>query len=119
MPEMPTFLMTDSSHFEVSYKINPWMTPEAWRLNEAQNRAQAREAQAKLATALREAGARVTVMEGVPGLPDMVFPANAAVVLNGRAMVARFRHYERQGEERHFFSKLMQLKEAGLLTDVT
>ena len=43
-------------------------------------------------------------MDGVPGLPDMVFPANAAVVLNGRAIVARFRHYERQGEERHFLA---------------
>ncbi|MGO9170806.1 MAG: dimethylarginine dimethylaminohydrolase family protein [Rhodomicrobium sp.] len=118
MSETPTFLMTDSSHFEVSYKINPWMTPEAWRRDEALNRAQAREAQRQLAEALRQTGARVTIMDGVPGLPDMVFPANAAVVLNGRAMVARFRHYERQGEERHFFSKLMQLKEAGLLTDV-
>ncbi|MGO9545995.1 MAG: dimethylarginine dimethylaminohydrolase family protein [Rhodomicrobium sp.] len=119
MPKTPTFLMTDSSHFEVSYKINPWMTPETWRRDEASNRAKAREAQRQLAAALRQAGARVTIMDGVPGLPDMVFPANAAVVFDGRAMVARFRHYERQGEERHFFSTLMGLKEQGLLTDVT
>jgi N-dimethylarginine dimethylaminohydrolase len=111
--------MTDSSHFEVSYKINPWMTPEAWRANEARNRAAARAAQSHLAKALRHAGARVTIMEGVAGLPDMVFPANAAVVLNGRAMVSRFRYHERQGEERHFFSKFMRLKERGLLRDVT
>ncbi len=118
MSETPTFLMTDSSHFEVSYKINPWMTPEAWRRDEALNRAQAREAQRQLAAALRQAGARVTIMDGVPGLPDMVFPANAAVVLNGRALVARFRHYERQGEERHFFSQFMHLKELGVLMEV-
>ena len=118
MSETPTFLMTDSSHFEVSYKINPWMTPEAWRENEAVNRAQARDAQRQLAAALRQAGARVTIMDGVPGLPDMVFPANAAVVLNGRAIVARFRHYERQGEERHFFAQLMHLKELGVLSEV-
>jgi N-dimethylarginine dimethylaminohydrolase len=110
--------MTDSSHFEVSYKINPWMTPDAWRRDEAQNRAQARQAQRQLAEALRQAGARVTLMEGVPGLPDMVFPANAAVILNGRALVSRFRFPERQGEERHFFSQLMRLEETGLLTDV-
>ena len=115
MSETPTFLMTDSSHFEVSYKINPWMTPEAWRRDEALNRAQARDAQRQLAQALRQAGARVTIMDGVPGLPDMVFPANAAVVLNGRALVSRFRYYERQGEERHFFSQFMRLKELGLL----
>ncbi|MFY9642695.1 MAG: arginine deiminase-related protein [Rhodomicrobium sp.] len=118
MSETPTFLMTDSSHFEVSYKINPWMKPEAWRENEAVNRAQARDAQRQLAAALRQAGARVTIMDGVPGLPDMVFPANAAVVLNGRAIVARFRHYERQGEERHFFAQLMHLKELGVLSEV-
>jgi N-dimethylarginine dimethylaminohydrolase len=118
MSETPIFLMTDSSHFEVSYKINPWMTPETWRKNEALNRAQAHEAQRQLASALRQAGARVTIMDGVAGLPDMVFPANAAVVLNGRALVSRFRYHERQGEERYFFDKFLHLKETGALTEV-
>lgn len=118
MPETPTFLMTDSSHFEVSYKINPWMTPEAWRLDEAINRARARQSQRQLALALRQAGARVTIMDGVPGLPDMVFPANAAVVLDGRALVSRFRYHERQGEERHFFDQFLRLKDMGALTEV-
>ena len=118
MSETPAFLMTDSSHYEVSYKINPWMTPDAWRKNEALNRAQAHEAQRQLASALRQAGARVTIMDGVPGLPDMVFPANAAVVLNGRALVSRFRYHERQGEERHFLSNFLHLKELGALTEV-
>jgi N-dimethylarginine dimethylaminohydrolase len=110
--------MTDSSHFEVSYKINPWMTPEAWRQDEALNRAQAREAQRQLAAAMRQAGARVTVMEGVPGFPDMVFPANAAVILNKRALVSRFRFHERQGEEGHFFAEFKRFEELGALSGV-
>ncbi len=118
MSETPTFLMTDSSHFEVSYKINPWMTPEAWRENEAANRAEARDAHRALAEALRHAGARVIVMEGAPGLPDMVFPANAAIVLNKRALAARFRYHERQGEERHFLREFERLKELGVLEEV-
>ncbi len=118
MSEMPAFLMTDSSHFEVSYKINPWMTPEAWRKDEASNRTKAREAQRQLAAALRESGARTTIMDGVPGLPDMVFPANAAVILNKRALVSRFRFHERQGEERYFLSKLRGLMQLGVLTEV-
>jgi N-dimethylarginine dimethylaminohydrolase len=118
MSETPAFLMTDSSHFEVSYKINPWMTPEAWRQDETHNRAQAREAQQRLAAALRQAGARVAVMEGVPGLPDMVFPANAAVILNKRAFVSRFRFHERQGEESHFLAELKRLEELGALSGV-
>jgi N-dimethylarginine dimethylaminohydrolase len=110
--------MTDSSHFEVSYKINPWMTPEAWRRDEARNRAEARDAQRHLAAALRQAGARVTIMDGVPGLPDMVFPANAAVILNKRALVSRFRFHERQGEESHFLAQLERLKGLGALTGI-
>ena len=37
-------------------------------------------------------------MEPVPGLPDMVFSANAAVVHRGRVLVANFTHPERQPE---------------------
>ena len=58
------------------------------------------------------------MIDGQPGLPDMVFPANAAVVLNGRALVSRFRYPERQGEERHFVSEFARLKEAGPFKEV-
>ncbi len=110
--------MTDGSHFEVSYKINPWMTPEAWRKDEAKNRKEARDASVSLSSALRDAGARVIMMGGAPGLPDMVFPANAAVVLDGRALVSRFRYPERQGEERHFLNEFARLKDHGVFKEV-
>jgi len=48
----------------------------------------------------------------------MVFPANAAVVLNGRALVSRFRYPERQGEERHFLNEFARLKDLGHLKEV-
>src|SRR3974390_59082 len=115
MSQTPTFLMTESSHFEVSYKINPWMTPDQWLQNEAANRAEAHQSQRFLAGALRAAGARVITIEGAPGLPDMVFPANAAVVLNKSRLAARFRHNERQGEERYFLQEFRHLTELGLL----
>ena len=53
------------------------------------------------------------MMDGAPGLPDMVFPANSAVVLNGRALISRFRYHERQGEERHFVNEFARLKDLG------
>lgn len=118
MSDTPTFLMTDGSHFEVSYKINPWMTPDAWRKDEAKNRKEAREASVSLAAALKGTGARVHMMDGAPGLPDMVFPANSAVVLNGRALIARFRYHERQGEERHFLNEFARLKDLGAFKEV-
>ena len=118
MPKTPIYLMTDESHFEVSYKINPWMTPDAWRKDEARNRMEARESWKALEHALKDASATVVVMEGAPGLPDMVFPANSAIVLNRRALVARFRYHERQGEERHFEAEFDRLKDVGLIDEV-
>jgi N-dimethylarginine dimethylaminohydrolase len=117
MSKIPAFLVTDCTHFEVSYKINPWMTPDAWRNEEAQNRAKARQSQRALIATLKQCGARVSIMDGVAGLPDMVFPANAAVILNGRALVSRFRHHERQGEERHFMAQLNSFVKLGLLSE--
>ncbi len=96
MPSKPLLLLTDPAHFEVSYTINPWMQPCAWAEDPAGHLAAARRSFQSLATALTAAGARLEIMPGVAGLPDMVFPANAAVVLDRRALVARFRHPERQ-----------------------
>ena len=57
-----------------------------------------------------EAGHEVVLVDPVEGLPDMVFTANAGLVLDGRALVSRFRHPERAGKEqtafRRFFEQL-------------
>jgi N-dimethylarginine dimethylaminohydrolase len=45
------------------------------------------------------AGHCVDLIEPAPGLPDMVFAANSAVVIDGVALLARFRHVQRTGEE--------------------
>jgi N-dimethylarginine dimethylaminohydrolase len=114
----PLLLLTDPSHFAVSYAINPWMRPDAWAEDPSRHAAAARRSFGALAAALRAAGAQLEVMAGVAGLPDMVFPANAAVVLDRRALVARFCHPERQGEERHFQHHLRALMRRGLLDEV-
>jgi N-dimethylarginine dimethylaminohydrolase len=38
----------------------------------------------------------------VPGLPDLVFTANAALIHQGTAILSRFAHPQRQGEEEHY-----------------
>lgn len=114
----PTFLMTDPAHFQVAYEINPWMRPAAWSADrEAHDRA-ARCGWQSLREALERTGAEVRTLAGVAGLPDLVFPANAAVVLDGKALVARFRHAERAGETPHFHRALSALARQGLLTQV-
>ncbi len=114
----PLILMTDPEHFQVSYAINPWMRPGVWAEDAAGHRRGARAAFEALRGALGAAGARVETMPGSPGLPDMVFPANAAVVLGRRAVMARFRHPERQGEEAPFRAAFEALVERGLLDEV-
>jgi N-dimethylarginine dimethylaminohydrolase len=118
-PIVPSLLLlTDPAHFEVSYTINPWMQPCAWAEDPAGHRAAARRSFRALATALTAAGAQLEIMRGVAGLPDMAFPANAAVVLDRRALVARFRHCERQGEEQHFQEQFRALIGRGFLDEV-
>ena len=114
----PQILMTHPAYFEVDYVINPWMCPAAWHLDPKGNRAAARTAWATLAGALRQAGAELEILPGVPGLPDMVFPANAAVVLDGRALLSRFACPERRPEEGRFRSAFRALQARGLLDEV-
>ena len=49
MTDKPLFLMTDARHFGVTYQINPWMRPDAWKADPAALTAAA----AKSASALR------------------------------------------------------------------
>jgi N-dimethylarginine dimethylaminohydrolase len=91
------FLMCKPTHFGVSYVINPWMQGNIDRTSVARATTQWR----ALLTAI--AGhARVELVDPEPGLPDMVFTANAGFVLDDVCVVSRFRHPERQGEEAHF-----------------
>ncbi len=118
MQNQPLFLMTDTRHFGVTYQINPWMRPDAWQADPAALAAAAVECAARLRAALEQAGGRVETVPAVERLPDLVFPANAAIVLDGRALVARFRHPERQGEEAVFRAVFLDLKARGLLCEV-
>lgn len=115
MTQRPQFLMTDPGHFDVSYVINPWMRPDAWA---AHRKAEAIAASAALRRALEAAGGEVEMVPAEPGLPDLVFPANAAVVLDGKALMARFRCPERQGEQAPFRAAFERLKARGAIREI-
>jgi len=114
----PTFLVVDPAHFEVSYSINPWMQPGLWGADPAGQRRAARTAFDSLTGALLAAGASVEILPGVLGAPDLVFPANAGVVLDGRMTLARFRHPERQVEEPVFREAFEALQARGMIDEV-
>lgn len=90
-------LMCPPTFFTVAYEINPWMS-----LDEPVDAGRACRQWRDLVALYDDLGVAVELVEPEPDLPDMVFAANAAVVVDGRALVARFRHRERQGEQRAF-----------------
>lgn len=107
-----TILMCRPEFFGVEYEINPWMHVE-----NAVDRATALAQWQRLHDTYRAMGEEIELVEPVRGLPDMVFTANAGVVWNNRAVVSRFRHPERQGEEKHFLEFFerhgMEIREIG------
>jgi N-dimethylarginine dimethylaminohydrolase len=97
-------LMCRPDHFGIEYEINPWMhvaIPVDHALATVQWEA--------LHRTYVDLGVQVELAAPVAGLPDMVFTANAAVVWDGRAVLANFHHRERQGEEPHWRSELERL----------
>src|SRR5450755_4765938 len=98
-PSHPRFLMCRPRHFAVSYRINPWMDPGAWAdSGEALTLAAEREWSAYHRVLVAN-GAAIEFVPPELKLPDLVFTANAAVVLDRRVLLARFRHPERRCEE--------------------
>jgi N-dimethylarginine dimethylaminohydrolase len=114
----PHLLMCPPRHFAVTYSINPWMDPQAWAGNKELH-AEAERQWGALREALIGAGAMVETIAPVPDLPDLVFTANAAVVLDGKAVLSRFRHPERRNEEPVFAAGFAALAERGLLDSVS
>ncbi|MEU6234032.1 dimethylargininase [Kitasatospora sp. NPDC047058] len=87
------YLMCRPTHFTVDYAINPWMDPAR-----PTDTALALRQWEHLYRLYRRLGHTVELIDPLPGLPDMVYTANGATVLNGRALVATFRHPERAAE---------------------
>ena len=85
--------MCAPAHFKVTYSINPWMDPT-------------KPVDVPLAVAqwedlrdrYRSLGHTVEELTPHPDLPDMVFAANGATVVDGRVLGASFVHPERQPE---------------------
>ncbi|RSS48821.1 amidinotransferase [Streptomyces sp. WAC07061] len=80
-------------HYDVTYSINPWMHPE-----NSTDPARAVRQWERLRDLYRELGHFVEEIDPVEGLPDMVFAANGATVVDGKVYGARFRHAQRTAE---------------------
>ncbi|MGA4683667.1 dimethylargininase [Micromonospora sp. AB353] len=88
-----TYLMCSPEHFTVEYAINPWMdvtTPVDADLAVKQ--------WDRLRETLVGLGHEVHLLTPEAGLPDMVYAANGAFVVDGTVYGARFKHEQRSAE---------------------
>jgi N-dimethylarginine dimethylaminohydrolase len=97
-------LMCRPDHFGVEYEINPWM-----HVDQEVDREKAKSQWQALHRAYSDLGQTIELVEQVRGQPDMVFAANAALVRGQNAVLARFHHPERRGEEPHWRAALSDL----------
>lgn len=98
-------LMCQPRYYGIEYEINPWMSR-----SRQSNRELAEEQWKQLYGLLRdELQFEIEVVEPRPGLPDMVFTANAGLVWQDKFIASRFRHEARRGETPHY-EKWFKLK---------
>ncbi|MEL6247461.1 MAG: TIGR00300 family protein [Cyanobacteria bacterium J06627_15] len=91
------FLMCAPTHYDVDYVINPWMEGNVHRSSKERAQAQWQGLHEIIA-----AHAQVDLVTPEPGWPDMVFTANAGLILGDQVVLSRFLYPERQGEEPFF-----------------
>jgi N-dimethylarginine dimethylaminohydrolase len=89
----PTILMCPPDFYGIEYEINPWMKRDV-----PSDRALALKQWNGLRSILTELGAEIRLMAPVPGLPDLVFTANAGLVWKDVVFLPNFRFGPRQGE---------------------
>ena len=88
-----TVLMCRPDFFTVSYRINPWMHPEA-----PTDTSLAVKQWETLYQTYLDLGFDVHLIEPIEGLPDMVYAANGGFVIDNIAYGANFTYAERQPE---------------------
>ncbi|GHG73656.1 amidinotransferase [Streptomyces griseocarneus] len=87
------YLMCPPTYFRVTYSINPWMDP-----GKPVDLPLALAQWEDLRDRYRSLGHTVEELTPRPDLPDMVYAANGATVVDGRVLGARFAHPERWAE---------------------
>lgn len=95
MPE--TFLMCEPKYFDVDYVINPWMKGQVHKIDHALAKEQWQNFYKNL-----QQVATVELIKPEPNMPDLVFTANAGLILNKQVILSHFRHPERRPEESVF-----------------
>jgi N-dimethylarginine dimethylaminohydrolase len=86
-------LMCPPDYYGIEYEINPWMSRSRGSIAD-----QAKKQWQGLYRILCDLGVRVELLQPQPGLPDLVFTANAGLVFGKRFFSSQFRHEVRARE---------------------
>jgi N-dimethylarginine dimethylaminohydrolase len=95
---MSSFLMCPPEHYGILYEINPWMSVQRNAIREL-----AISQWEKLEATLQSLpGVTVELVSPYPGLPDMVFTANAGLAAGRKFISSSFRPPQRREESPHY-----------------
>lgn len=89
--------MCSPEHYAIRYVINPWM-----KLTRQIDPEKADLQWKALYEILRGLAGKIHLIKPAPGLPDMVFTANAGLAAGKRLFLSNFRYQERKAEAKHF-----------------
>jgi N-dimethylarginine dimethylaminohydrolase len=95
--KQPRILMCPPDYYGIEYEINPWMSR-----SRGSTPARAGAQWTALRDALTRLGVTIELLAPQPGLPDLVFTANAGLVFGDRFYSSRFRHEVRARETPYF-----------------
>jgi N-dimethylarginine dimethylaminohydrolase len=90
--------MCKPDYYGVKYEINPWMKMEV----QSESTLAKKQWENLYDILKNQLGVDVVLVPPEKEVPDMVFTANAAVMHGNKAVISRFRHPERQLEEKYF-----------------
>jgi len=89
-----SLLMCSPDYFEVRYTINPWMTNSSGKVDTRRAGRQWQEFYSLL-----QRFAKIKLIDPQPHVPDLVFTANAGLIVGNKFIPSNFRHEERRAEE--------------------
>jgi len=98
-----TILMCEPKYFDVNYVINPWMKDQVNKIDHVLAKQQWQDFYNNL-----KQFCTIKLVEPQPNLPDLVFTANAGLVVGREVILSHFRHPERRPEEpifKHWFEE--------------
>src|SRR5436190_1558278 len=99
---MRELLLCPPDYYGIEYEINPWMS-----VARAAEAPIAQQQWKQLHATLSKLNCKVHLVAPQPGLPDMVFTANAGLTVGRKFIPSNFRHKERAGEQ-PFFAEWMK-----------